>query len=211
MATYLQSNPGIYKITSIASGKIYIGCASNVRTRINGHLYDLRRNKHHNSYLQKAWIKYGEENFVFEIVEKCDINDLHAKEHYWVNELNCLDRTIGYNLKPTDPNGNSIHSEETKEKLRIANKGQKPSELCIQKLKERTLSPEHKELLQRSRELIDFKKVHRLKKGKKIIDTTTNIVYNSLAELCEILNITKSTLSRKLSGKRANKTTFKYI
>jgi len=211
MATYLQSNPGIYKITSIASGKIYIGCASNVRTRINGHLYDLRQNKHHNSYLQKAWIKYGEENFVFEIVEKCDINDLHAKEHYWVNELNCLDRTIGYNLKPTDPNGNSIHSEETKEKLRIANKGQKPSELCIQKLKERTLSPEHKELLQRSRELIDFKKVHRLKKGKKIIDTTTNIVYNSLAELCEVLNITKSTLSRKLSGKRANKTTFKYI
>jgi len=211
MATYLQSNPGIYKITSIASGKIYIGCASNVRTRINGHLYDLRQNKHHNSYLQKAWIKYGEENFVFEIVEKCDINDLHAKENYWVNELNCLDRTIGYNLKPTDPNGNSIHSEETKEKLRIANKGQKPSELCIQKLKERTLSPEHKELLQRSRELIDFKKVHRLKKGKKIIDTTTNIVYNSLAELCEVLNITKSTLSRKLSGKRANKTTFKYI
>ncbi len=211
MATYLQSNSGIYKITSIASGKIYIGCASNVRTRINGHLYDLRRDKHYNSYLQRAWIKYGEENFVFEIVEKCDINDLHAKEHYWVNELNCLDRTIGYNLKPTDPNGNSIHSEETKEKLRTANKGQKPSELCIQKLKERTLSPEHKELLQRSRELIDFKKVHRLKKGKKIIDTTTNIVYNSLAELCEILNITKSTLSRKLSGKRANKTTFKYI
>lgn len=211
MATYLQSNPGIYKITSIASGKIYIGCASNVRTRINGHLYDLRKEKHHNSYLQRAWIKYGEENFVFEIIEKCDINDLHAKEHYWVNELNCLDRAIGYNLKPTDPNGNSTHSEETKEKLRIANKGQKPSELCIQKLKERTLSPEHKELLQRSRELIDFKKVHRLKKGKKIIDTTTNIVYNSLAELCEILNITKSTLSRKLSGKRANKTTFKYI
>jgi hypothetical protein len=32
MATYLQSNPGIYKITSKASGKIYVGCASNVRT-----------------------------------------------------------------------------------------------------------------------------------------------------------------------------------
>jgi group I intron endonuclease len=211
MATYLQSNPGIYKITSKASGKIYVGCASNVRTRINGHLYDLRKEKHKNSYLQRAWTKYGEENFVFEMIEKCDITELHAKEHYWTNELNCFDRSIGYNLKPTDPNGCSIHSEETKEKLRIANKGKKPSALCIQKLKERTLSPEHKELLQRSRELIDFKKVHRLKRGKKIIDTTTNRIYNSLAELCEILDIAKSTLGRKLSGKRTNKTTFKYI
>jgi group I intron endonuclease len=211
MATYLQSSPGIYKITSKTDGKIYVGCASNIRTRINGHLYDLRKDKHNNSYLQRAWNKYSEENFVFEIIEKCDISDLHFKEHYWVNELNCLDRSIGYNLKPTDPNGKSVHSEETKEKLRIINKGKKPSELCIQKLKERTLSPEHKELLQRSREYIDFKKVHRLKRGKKIIDTTTKIVYSSLAEVCEILNITKSTLSRKLSGKRTNKTTFKYI
>jgi group I intron endonuclease len=211
MATYLQSTPGIYKITSMTSGKIYIGCASNIRTRINGHLYDLRRKKHNNNYLQKAWLKYGEENFVFEIIEKCDITELHVREHYWVTKFNCLDRSIGYNLKPTDPNGHSIHSEETKEKLRIANKGKKPSAFCIQKLKERTLSPEHKELLKKSRELIDFKKLHRLKKGKKIIDTTTKIIYSSLAEVCEILNITKSTLSRKLSGKRTNKTTFKYI
>ena len=50
MATYLQSNSGIYKITSMTSGKIYVGCASNVRTRINGHLYDLRREKHNNNY-----------------------------------------------------------------------------------------------------------------------------------------------------------------
>jgi group I intron endonuclease len=211
MATYLQSNPGIYKITSIASGKIYIGCASNVRTRINGHLYDLRRNKHHNSYLQKAWIKYGEENFVFEIVEKCDINDLHAKEHYWVNELNCLDRTIGYNLKPTDPNGNSIHSEETKEKLRIANKGQKPSALCIQKLKERTISPEHKEIMRKSRESIDYTKLHREKRGKKVIDQSTGIIYSSLAEVCELIGVTKGSFSRILLGKRKNKTTFKYL
>lgn len=211
MATYLQSISGIYKITNLISNKLYVGCASNIRTRINDHLYNLRKEKHKNIYLQKAWIKYGEKSFAFEMIEKCNITDLHTKEHYWVNELNCLDRSIGYNLKPTDPNSHSIHSEETKEKLRLANKGKKPSAFCIQKLKERILSPEHKELLQRSRELIDFKKVHRLKKGKKIIDTTTNIVYNSLAELCEILNITKSTLSRKLSGKRANKTTFKYI
>jgi group I intron endonuclease len=211
MATYLQSNPGIYKITNTVSGKIYVGCASDVRTRINGHLYDLRKEKHKNSYLQKAWIKYGEEVFIFETIEECSIDNLHVREHYWVNELKCLDRSIGYNIKPTDPNSCSIHSEETKEKLRQANKGRKPSELCIQKLKERTLSPEHKDLLKRSREVIDFKKVHRLKRGKKIIDESTGIIYSSLAEVCELLGVTKGFFSRILLGKRKNKTTFKYI
>jgi len=211
MATYLESISGIYKITSITSGKIYVGCASNVRTRINSHLYDLKREKHKNSYLQKAWIKYGEENFVFEIIEECTITDLHAREHYWVNKLNCLDRTIGYNLKPTDPNGCSIHSEETKEKLRQANKGKKPSALCIQKLKERTLSSEHKEIMRKSREGIDYTKLHREKRGKKVIDQSTGIIYTSLAEVCELLGITKGSFSRILLGKRKNKTTFKYL
>lgn len=211
MATYLQSSPGIYKIISKASGKIYIGCASNVRTRINGHLYDLRKEKHKNIYLQRAWIKYGEKNFIFEIIEECNINDLHAREHYWANELNCFDRSIGYNLKPTDPNGYSIHSEETKEKLRLANKGKKPSELCIQKLKERTISPEHKEIMRKSRKDIDYTKLHREKRGKKVIDQSTGIIYSSLAEICELIGVTKGSFSRILLGKRLNKTTFKYI
>ncbi len=211
MATYLHSIPGIYKITSITTGKIYIGCASNVRTRINGHIYALRKKTHNNSYLQNAWIKYGEKNFIFEIIEKCEIINLHAREHYWVTLLNCLDKNIGYNLKPTDPNGCSIHSEETKQKLRIANKGKKPSELCIQKLKERTISPKHKEIMKKSRKGIDYIKLHREKRGKKIINTTTNIIYNSLTEVSELINMNKGSLSRILLGKRTNKTTFKYI
>jgi group I intron endonuclease len=211
MATYLQSISGIYKITNLISNKLYVGCASNIRTRINDHIYNLRKGTHSNIYLQKAWIKYGEKSFVFEIIEKCSVFDLHDKEHYWVNKFNCLDRLIGYNLKPTDPNGCSIHSEETKEKLRQTNKGKKPSALCIQKLKERTLSIEHKEILEKSRKLVNFKEIHRMKRGKKVLDTTTEIVYSSLSEVCELLNIKKSSLSRKLSGKRINKTTFKYI
>ena len=211
MATYIQSTPGIYKITSITSGKIYIGCASNVRTRINGHLYNLRKDKHNNSYLQRAWTKYGEENFIFEMIEKCDISDLHAREHYWVNELNSLNRSTGYNLKPTDPNGCSIHSEATIEKLRQANKGKKPSQACIEALKQRTISPEHKELLKKSREGVNYTKLHREKRGKKVIDITTGVIYSSLAEVCELIGMTKGSLSRILLGKRINKTTFKYI
>lgn len=211
MATYLQGKPGIYKITNTVNNKIYIGCASNIRTRVNGHLYDLRKNMHKNTYLQKSWNKYGESMFIFETHELCDIKDLHMREHLWVTQLDCLNKSIGYNLKPTDPNGCSIHSEETKEKLRQANKGKRPSALCIQKLKERTISPEQKEIMRKSREHIDFKKLHREKRGKKIIDTATGTIYSSLAEVCDLLNITKGSMSRKLLGKRINKTTFKYI
>ena len=211
MATYLQSQSGIYKITNVVDNKIYIGCASNIRTRKNGHLHDLKNNYHKNSYLQNAWNKYGEVNFKFEVVELCNIKLLHEKEHFWVSHYNCLNRNKGYNLKPTNPDGCSMHSEETKEKLRQANKGKKPSVLCIQKLKERTLSPEHREILRKSREKIDFKTLHREKRGKKIIDTATGLIYSSLAEVCDLLNIDKGAMSRKLIGKRINNTTFKYI
>jgi group I intron endonuclease len=211
MATSLQSISGIYKITNTVNNKIYIGCASNIRTRINGHLYDLRRGMHKNSYLQKAWNKYGEEVFIFEIVEECVINNLHSREHYWVNELNCLNKNIGYNIKPTDPNGCSMHSQATIEKLKQINKGKKPSQKCIEALKQRTISSEHKEILKKSREGIDYTKLHREKRGKKVIDIKTGIVYSSLAEVCELIGMNKGALSRILLGKRINKTTFKYI
>jgi lipopolysaccharide/colanic/teichoic acid biosynthesis glycosyltransferase len=45
----------------------------------------------------------------------------------------------------------------------------------------------------------------------KITNTATGIIYSSLAEVCDLLNITKGSMSRKLLGKRINKTTFKYI
>jgi group I intron endonuclease len=213
MATYLQSNSGIYKITSTASGKIYVGCASNVRTRINGHLYDLRREKHNNNYLQRAWLKYGEENFVFEIIEKCSVNDLHAREHYWVNELNCLDKSIGYNIKPTDPNGCSIQSEETKEKLRQANTGKKPSLACTEAGKIYNASEECKmNLIEARKKLkdIDFNIVNAHKR-KSIKNIITGEIYESLAMAANILNIPKYELSRRILGKRKNNTNLIYL
>ena len=213
MATYLQSISGIYKITNLISNKLYVGCASNIRTRINGHLYDLRKGIHSNTYLQKAWTKYGKENFIFEMIEKCDITDLHAREHYWVNEFNALDKSIGYNLKPTDPNGCSIHSEETKEKLRQANKGKKPHPNCYEAGKKYNHSELCKINLAKAREKlknVDFYQVHSIKR-KKIQNTITGEIYSSLRIASEILKIPKYELSRKLLGKRKNNTNLIYV
>lgn len=213
MATYLHSSSGIYKITNTVNNKIYIGCASNIRTRVNGHLYSLRKGMHDNNYLQNSWNKYGEDSFLFETVELCDVNDLHSKEHHWVNFLNCLDKTIGYNIKPTDPNGCSIHSEETREKLKIANKGKRPSQACIEAGKIYNASDQCKNHLAKAREKlkeVDFYIVNASKR-KKVIDVVTGQVYESLRIAAEIHNIPKERLSKYLLGVRTNKTNLKYL
>jgi group I intron endonuclease len=213
MATYLQGKPGIYKITNTVNNKIYIGCASNIRTRVNGHLYDLRRNMHKNSYLQKSWNKYGENMFIFKTHELCDIKDLHMREHFWVTQLDCLNKSIGYNLKPTDPNGCSIHSEETKEKLRQANKGKRPSQACIEAGKIYNSSELCKTNLAKAREKlkeIDFNIINAPKR-KKVIDTVTGQIYESLNYAAQLHDIPKSRLSKYLKGTRTNKTNLKYL
>jgi group I intron endonuclease len=213
MAPDLKINSGIYKITNIGNSKIYIGCASNIITRINGHKYDLRKRKHPNNYLQNAWNKYGENLFTFEILEKCEIINLHSREHYWVNELKSLDRNFGYNLKPTDPNGCSIHSEETIQKMKYSMKGRKKSQACIDAIKIYNSSEEAKLNLKKAREklkFIDFYKVNSNKR-KSVKNLLTDEIYTSVTEASKILNIPKYELSRKLSGKRKNNTNLIYL
>jgi group I intron endonuclease len=88
---------GIYKITNVINGKVYIGQSQNLINRKNNHFYWLGRNEHHNEYLQKAYNKYGEENFIFEVLEESD--DLYNRELHWVNEYGGVNSKLNYNLK----------------------------------------------------------------------------------------------------------------
>ncbi len=90
---------GIYKITNIINGKIYIGSAFNISNRFSCHKYSLRNNKHKNKHLQSAYNLYGEENFLFEILEI--VNDfaiLLNREQYYLDIFNSTDKNIGYNI-----------------------------------------------------------------------------------------------------------------
>src|ERR1035437_4313461 len=60
---------GIYSITHIARGKRYIGSSKNIYQRIKEHRLVLRHGGHCNPYLRKAWIRYGESAFKFEVIE----------------------------------------------------------------------------------------------------------------------------------------------
>lgn len=61
---------GIYKIRNIVNDKLYVGSSCSMQERKTKHIRDLRLNKHHSPKLQNAWNKYGENNFVFEVIKE---------------------------------------------------------------------------------------------------------------------------------------------
>jgi group I intron endonuclease len=143
---------GIYYIKNKINNKFYIGKSVNIIKRINEHKSYLNLNKHYNTYLQKSWNKYGEENFETGVIEECERNDLDYKEIFYIKDKNSLSPN-GYNL--TGGGGGLlyvIHSEEsikkmslskmghivtdeTKKKISIANKN-KPKNIPIEYIKE---------------------------------------------------------------------------
>lgn len=60
---------GIYTITSKKCGRKYIGSAKSFKSRWGSHILMLNANTHTNPHLQRSWLKYGADNFVFEILE----------------------------------------------------------------------------------------------------------------------------------------------
>lgn len=205
--THLPERPGIYQIINTTSQKRYIGYASNIRSRIKDHDHDLVHSKHPNDYLQKAWLKYGRDHFTYSVLQECSKEQLCLMEDYWVKVLRTTNEYFGYNIRDTDPNGTPGHTEATKEKLRNAGTGRsrfgKDNHFFGHKITE-----ENKEKMRKSREHIDFTKLHREKRGKLILHTLTGIFYTSIVEVVEISGIPKYELSRRISGRRKNNTNF---
>lgn len=77
----------IYKIRNVVNDKFYVGSTVDSRKRFWEHRKDLRANKHTSQALQRAWNKYGEDCFKFEIVEQLNSKDeLYPAEQKWLDE-----------------------------------------------------------------------------------------------------------------------------
>ena len=84
---------GIYKITNNINGKIYIGQSNNIKRRFSEHKTKGAGTK---ILVDEAIQKYGVNNFSFEIIEECNLEQLNEKESFWIDYYK--QNNILYNL-----------------------------------------------------------------------------------------------------------------
>ena len=104
-----MSKCGIYKITNLINNKCYIGQSTDIIGRWRHHKA-ASKNEMSNSYnypLQRAFRKYGIENFSFEIIEECLKSQLDQRESYWINYYEALGDK-GYNQVRVQQAGTKI-------------------------------------------------------------------------------------------------------
>lgn len=78
----------IYKIINSVNNFCYIGQSKTPKKRFKEHIRLLKNNSHDNNYLQKAFNKYKQKAFYFELVEcliSCDQIYLNEREEWWIN------------------------------------------------------------------------------------------------------------------------------
>lgn len=152
---------GIYKITNLHNGKVYIGQTSeNFQRRYWHHQWCLSANQHHNTYLQNAWNKYGSESFTFEVIHILSAEEnIDQLEIKYINQFNATDINSGYNMQSGGQPSN-LHrfisdesrkivgeknrqhmlgkklSDETRAKMRSSSRHQGPSEDGRRKISE---------------------------------------------------------------------------
>ena len=100
----------IYKITNTLNGKSYVGqTRQKLNRRISGHKSSKKK-----FGVDAAIAKYGWENFTAEVIEECPVEQLNAREIFWIATLGTKTPN-GYNL--TDGGEGKAPSLETRAKI----------------------------------------------------------------------------------------------
>jgi len=177
----MEKISGIYKITNLANNKIYIGSAVNIKNRFKTHKRLLKDNKHFNNHLQSAYVKYGIDNFNYEIIEVTTLREMLDREIYWITILNANNSKYGYNKRIFVNSNLGIKlSDETKRKLRESHLGHKRSDEANKKIIES-----------------QYKKICQFNKTGEFIQT-----FNSLQSAAKSLNCKYTTsITNCLKGK----------
>lgn len=111
---------GIYKITNINTGKMYIGSSKDIERRWKEHVHNLKNDKHHSYKLQRSYNSTKNKSvFQFEIIEEIeDQSKLKEREQYYIDLYDVFSN--GYNCSAKVDNPKYTYKyEQMKEKSRI--------------------------------------------------------------------------------------------
>lgn len=102
---YNQIKPriGVFKVTNLLNGKIFIDSSVNLDKIWNRHRSELNFGGHRNETLQKEWKEFGEENFKFEILSEIKQNDDQRTDY--AKEAKSLAKMFIEELQPFGENG----------------------------------------------------------------------------------------------------------
>lgn len=145
----IPRTPGIYAITNKANGHFYVGSAVDLWKRWSVHRSDLKKLKHHNSRVQAEWNKYGQDSFVFSVLEHVsDKAALLICEQKWLDLFNAGKSYECLNALPKAGSAmGQVRTKETCERISAALTGKIISEESKVKMRAAKLgkkqSPEH--------------------------------------------------------------------
>ena len=205
-----MNNYCVYVHTNKINGKKYVGLTSQDPERRWKHGYGYKGS----TYFYNAIQKYGWNSFTHEIIaanlSKKEAQDMESK---LILEYKTQDENFGYNLE----SGGSApqHSDATIEKLRLLNKGRIVSEETKEKMREADkLRPIHKHTEEAKTKISAAKIGHKvsdetrekLRKAfsQKVICVEMNKIFNSMKEAAEYFGLSKCTISAVIKGR--NKT-----
>lgn len=169
----MDKQGAIYKIENLINKKVYIGqTVKKPQRRFQAHRSLLKRNIHDNDHLQKAWNRYGEENFKFEIIENYPLHELDNIEIELISKYRKINKC--YNLE-SGGNSQKELSESTKNKL----------------------SKSIKDLHENNKE---YRLKFLEGRARKIICINTGGIYNSIVEASEDFNINYTNIHQVCCG-----------
>lgn len=108
---------GIYMIENLIDSKVYIGSSVNIISRKQKHFWMLKKGIHDNCHLQHSYNKFGENSFVFEVLEECNNEDLIIKENHHIFKYKSNNSEFGYNLATVNEFRRNTYNDEVKIKL----------------------------------------------------------------------------------------------
>lgn len=130
-----KDSSGIYQIRNVINDHVYVGQTTKLSKRWVQHYSLLKNNKHKNVHLQRAWNKYGEENFLYEVILYCEPFEMTRYEQFFEDFYQS--KGTSYNIrKCVDSNKGISWREDSKKKLSEIRIGKKQTEETKEKLRE---------------------------------------------------------------------------
>lgn len=169
----------IYETTNNINGMKYIGKC--VYARKNGYADYLGSG----TYLKRAIMKYGKENFTRKIITKARTKkELENLEEYYIRKYNAVESNEYYNLKETSIGGDTFSNNPNKEKTRELKRKNSMGVNNPQYEKPKTSTM-----------------ITAVKKANSKAVVANGVLYPSLTQASISLNIPITTLSYRLDSK----------